>query len=114
MERRQHIRIQVPVVIEFVHPLTKQPERSFTQDISEAGLRFPTTAELAVGQELALTLQLASPEARFYATGEVMWVREIARLGSAQYDVGVRFRWIEDPDRQRLFRYLEEFPSRRL
>lgn len=108
-ERRIHVRMQVPVLIEFPHPATLKTERSFTQDVSESGLRFPTAVRLQVGQELPLTLQLPYHQAPFHATGEVLWVREVARLGATQYDVGLRFRWIEDPDRQRLDRVLRDF-----
>ena len=105
-ERRQHVRFKTPVLIEFPNPATSKTERSFTQDLSESGLRFPTTAKLQIGQALALSLALPLNEASFRTTGEVVWIREVARLGATQYDVGVRFRWIEDPDRQRLTRHL--------
>ena len=110
-ERRRLIRAQVPVLIEFPHPVTMKTERSFTQDISESGLRFPTAVKLQIGQEMPLTLQLPYQPSPFHATGEVMWIREVARLGATQYDVGLRFRWIEDPDRQRLDRVLRGFQS---
>lgn len=112
-ERRGYVRVQVPVLIEFPHPGTWKTERSFTSDISESGLRFPTTVKLQMGQELALTLQLPYQNASFHATGEVIWIREIARLGATQYEVGLRFRWIEDPDRQRLTRFFQNvLPSK--
>ena len=105
-ERRQFPRIDTPVLVEFPHPSTTRLERSFTQDISEAGMRFPTAVALHVGQELTLTLALSPHDAPMRAVGEVVWIREVSRLGAAQYDVGVRFRWVEDPDRQRLVRHL--------
>lgn len=108
-ERRRHIRVDTPVLIEFPNPLTLKTERSFTQDVSESGMRFPTAIPLAVGQELPLTLELPFHDATMQATGEVVWIRETCRLGAPQYDVGVRFRWIEDPDRQRLVRHLARF-----
>jgi len=112
-ERRRHIRVDTPVLVEFPNPGTMKTERSFTQDVSESGMRFPTAVKLAVGQELALTLQLPFHELTMHATGEVLWIREISRLGAPQYDVGVRFRWIEDPDRHRLTRHLASlFPRR--
>lgn len=113
-ERRRHIRVQSPVLVEFPSPGTMKTERSFTQDVSESGMRFPTTVKLSVGQELPLTLELPFNEAPLQATGEVTWVREISRLGAPQYEVGVRFRWIEDPDRQRLTRHLKNLFPRRL
>ena len=113
-ERRRHIRIETPVLVEFPHPATMKTERSFTQDVSESGMRFPTEVKLQVGQELALTLELPFREATMHATGEVLWIRETSRLGGPQYDVGVRFRWLEDPDRQRLVRHLSSLLSRRL
>ncbi len=111
-ERRQFVRIKTPVLVEFPNPTTWKTERSFTSDISETGLRFPTPVPLQVGQELALTLALPFHDASFHATGEVVWIREISRIGSTQYDVGVRFRWLEDHDCQRLVRHLRSlFPS---
>ena len=112
-EQRRHIRVQSPVLLEFPNPATMKTERSFTQDVSESGARFPTTVKLSVGQELPIRLALPFHDGPMHATGEVMWVREISRLGAPQYEVGVRFRWIEDPDRQRLSRHLSTlFPRR--
>ena len=105
-ERRQYVRLNSPVLIQFPNPTTLKTEQSFTHDISESGLRFPTAVKLQVGQELALTLELPFERSTFHATGEVIWIREIARLGATQYDVGLRYKWIEDPDRARLERHL--------
>ena len=114
-ERRRYIRLEVPVLIEFPNPQTWKTERSYTQDISESGLRFPTAVQLQMGQELALTLQLPyHQDLAFHATGEIIWIREVARLGATQYDVGVRFRWIEDLDRLRLTRFLHAFLTAKL
>ena len=88
-------------------------ERSFTQDVSESGMRFPTAVRLTVGQELPVTLELPFNGSSMHLTGEILWIREVSRLGATQYDVGVRFRWIEDPDRQRLARHLAGFVPRR-
>ena len=108
-ERRGTVRLHVPVLVEFVDPATSKPERSFTHDVSTSGIRFPTAVQFQVGQELALALELPSGPASFRATGEVIWIREVARLGATQYDVGLRFRWVEDPDLQRLNRFLQGF-----
>ena len=113
-ERRRHIRVETPVLVEFPNPETMKTERSFTQDVSESGMRFPTAVKLQVGGELALTLELPFHDATMHATGEILWIREVSRLGAPQYDVGVRFRWIEDPDRQRLTRHLASLFPRRL
>ena len=108
-ERRRHIRVDTPVLIEFPNPQTMKTERSFTQDVSETGLRFPTPVKLEMGQEIPLTLEMPFHHSTTHATGEIMWIREISRLGAPQYEVGVRFRWLEDPDRQRLMRHLTTF-----
>ena len=108
-ERRRHIRVETPVLVEFPNPETMKTERSFTQDVSETGLCFPTPVKLQVGQELPLTLELPFHNSTMHATGEILWIRETSRLGAPQYEVGVRFRWIEDPDRQRLTRHLTTF-----
>ena|SRR3989338_9127614 len=113
-ERRTHIRVETPVLIEFPHPETLKTERSFTQDVSESGLRFPTAVRLQVGQELPVTLSLPFRDSPLQATAEILWVREISRLGAPHYEVGVRFRWLEDPDRQRLVRHLSSLFPRRL
>lgn len=112
-ERRRHIRIESPVLIQFPNPETMKTERSFTQDVSDSGMRFPTTVKLEIGAEVPLTLQLPFGDAALHATGEVMWIREIARHGAPQYEIGVRFLWLEDPDRQRLTRHLTTFLQRR-
>ena len=112
-EQRRFIRVVTPVIIEFPNPATMKTERSFSQDVSESGLRFPTNVKLQVGQELPITLHLPFYNATLHATGEVMWIREVSRLGSPQYEIGVKFLWIEDPDRQQLVRHLTTFFSRR-
>ena len=113
-ERRRYIRIETPVLVEFPNPETMKTERSFTQDVSESGMRFPTEVKLQIGQELPLTLELPFHDAAMHATAEVLWIREVSRLGAPQYDVGVRFRWLEDPDRQRLLRHLSSLFQHRL
>jgi len=105
-ERRRHIRVNTPVMLQFPSPETMKSESSYTQDISESGLRFSTTVKFDVGAEIPLTMQMPFNDAVIHATGSVSWVREIARHGETQYEVGVAFRWIEDPDRQRLSRHL--------
>ena len=112
-ERRQFIRIETPVLIEFPNPETLKTERSFTQDVSESGLRFPTPVKLRVGQQIALTLEMPFQTGPMHASGEVLWVREISRLSGSQYEIGVRFHWFDDPDRRRLVRHLTQlFPHR--
>ena len=101
-------------MVEFPNPSTMKTERSFSLDVSESGMRFPTTIKLEVGQEVAFSLSLPFYDATMHTTGEVQWVREIARIGAPQYEIGVRFVWVEDPDRQRLSRHLHSlFPGRR-
>jgi hypothetical protein len=99
-ERRQHVRMTTPVLIEFPCPGTMKTERSYTMDVSESGMRFPTPVKLEMGQEFPVVLQLPFEHVTLHATAVVVWLREIARLGAPQYEVGVRFRWIDDPDRQ--------------
>ena len=108
-ERRKQVRVSTPVLVEFPHPETLKTERSYTRDVSETGMRFPTPVKLQLGQQVALTLELPFNNLTMHATGEVLWIREIARLGAPQYEVGVRFVWIEDPDRNRLSRHLSAF-----
>ena len=111
-ERRRFIRVGSPIMIQFPNPTTLKTERSFTQDVSDSGMRFPTTVRFEVGQEIPITLHLPFTDAVLHSTGAVMWVREISRHGASQYDVGVHFRWLEDPDRQSLTRHLSAFVRR--
>ena len=108
-ERRRFVRVQTPVLVEFPNPETMKTERSFTQDVSEIGMRFPTAVRFQVGHQFPVALELPRRDATMQATAEVMWIREVSRLGAPQYDVGVRFKWIEDPDRQQLIRHLTAF-----
>ena len=100
-------------MLQFPHPATLKTEQSFTQDVSEWGLRFSTAVKFAIDQTTPLTLQLPFHNAVMHVTGVVVWIREISRLGASQYDVGVRFQWIEDPDRQQLIRHLNTLFRRR-
>ena len=112
-ERRRFVRIQTPVLVEFPNPETMKTERSFTADVSETGMRFPTAVKLQIGQELPVTMQLPFGDAAMHATGDVLWIRETSRHGAPQYEVGIRFKWIEDPDRQKLSRHLGSlYPGR--
>ncbi len=110
-ERRQYVRVTTPVMVEFPNPQTLKTERTFTKDISEGGMRFPTAVKLESGREMPVTLEFPFHGATMHATAEVLWVRETARSGTAHYEVGVRFRWIDEPDRQRLSRHLATFLS---
>ncbi len=110
-EQRRYVRVTTPVLIEFPNPTTLKTERSFTQDISEMGMYFPTPVRLHVGHVLAFTLQLPFQNGTFHTTGRVIWVREISRLGATQYEVGAGFRWTEPADRQRLARHLHSILS---
>ena len=112
-ERRQQLRVPMPVLVEFQDLQTRTMERTFTQDVSESGMRFPTSVKLQIGQELPLTIQLSVPPTTLRATGAVVWIREVSRVGGPQYEVGVRFQWVEDPDREQLKRHLTSVqPSR--
>lgn len=112
-ERRRYIRLGTPVLVEFPNPETMKTERSFTEDVNETGIRFPTAVKLRVGQQVPLTIELPFNNYSMQTTGEVLWIREISRLGAAQYDVGIQFHWTEERDRQRLSRHLAElFPSK--
>ena len=112
-ERRRFVRVDTPVLVEFPNPETMKTERSYTRNVSETGIQFPTMVRLQVGQEIPLTLQLPFHTADMQATGEVLWVREIARMGQPQYEIGVRFHWMEDPDKHRLLTHLQGlFPRR--
>ena len=113
-EKRKFIRLNTPVMVEFPNPETMKTERSFTQDISETGMRFPTMVRLQLGQEVPVTLGLPFYNTIMHATGEVIWLREVSRLGVPQYEVGMGFRWIEDQDRQRLTRHLASLFAGRL
>lgn len=112
-ERRRFVRVDTPVLVEFPNPSSMKTERSYTRNVSQTGLQFPTTVRLQVGQEIPLTLQLPFGNSAMQATGEIQWVREIARMGEPQYEVGVRFRWMEDPDKARLVQHLTSLYPRR-
>ena len=112
-ERRAHTRVATPVMIEFPQPGTMKTERSYTQDVSESGMRFPTAVRLDVGQEMPVVMRLPFDDGTLHATAIVVWVREISRIGPPQYEVGVRFRWIDDPDRHRLNHHLTALFHRR-
>ena len=114
MERREHVRVRTPILVEFQASESGKTERTFTQDVSELGMRFPTAVKLRIGQELPVAFQLPPHEQMLRATGEVMWIREVSRHGGPHYEVGVRFRWVEDPDQKRLRWRLATFVQQRV
>lgn len=61
-ERRQSPRVQAPVMVEFQDGGAEGLERTFTQDVSDSGMRFPTRVKLEIGQELPLVLHLVAPQ----------------------------------------------------
>lgn len=105
-EQRHFLRVGTPILVEFPSPGTMKTERSFSSDVSETGMRFPTAVKFEIGQQVPMALALPFNGSTLHTTGEVMWIREIARHGVPQYEIGVRFVWVEDPDRQRLSRHL--------
>ena len=113
-ERRQHVRVPTPVLIEFPNPTTMKTERSYSQDVSESGFRFPTMVKLSVGQQLVFTIELPFSKTTMHTTGEVQWIKETARIGDPQYEVGIKLIWIEDPDRRQLALHLTKFFPRRV
>jgi hypothetical protein len=58
------------ILIEFPNPTSWKTERTFTQDVSETGLRFPTPVKLQISQELALTRLLALGRKKFKPSRE--------------------------------------------
>ena len=105
-ERRHYVRVTSPALIEFPSPTLGRTERSFTYDLSETGLRFPTSVELHVGDELPVTIHLPVRNLTMLAKSEVTWIREIARLGMTHYDVGIQFREMAKTDRRKLSQHL--------
>ena len=112
IERRVYPRADSPILVEFAHPVTRQPERSYTQDVSRGGMCFPTGVRFQVGQELPMNVEVPSRNAMIHTTAHVVWVREIANVGAPQYEVGVQFRWSEDPDRQLFEQHLSSLLRR--
>ncbi|HEX9781067.1 MAG TPA: PilZ domain-containing protein [bacterium] len=108
-ERRRIIRIGTPILIEFDDPATGDTERSFTQDVSEEGMRFPSGVQFRAAQRVEFTLALPASNMTMRTVGEVQWVREIARHGGPQYEIGVRFTWEDEQARDRLTGHLLGF-----
>jgi Tfp pilus assembly protein PilZ len=107
-ERRKLVRVETPVLIEFPHPQTKKSERSFTVDVSESGMRFPTTVPFRMGDGVTITLQLPLSDPVMPVKATVVWVREVARYAIPQFEVGVRFEWIHPKDRERFAGHLAQ------
>ena len=106
-ERRKFVRVDAPVLVEFTEPGKNQVERSFTHDVSEVGMRFPTTVKFKIGQEIPFMLGLPMEQPMMKTLGHVIWIREVSSFTRfEQYEVGVRFSWVHDPDRQRLVKHL--------
>ena len=105
-EKRRFPRCPAPVLVR-CHDIedAERHIQTISRDVSVAGIRFPATEQLRGGSILDLTIELSPDQAPIHAQGEVKWLREFSRIGAPQFEVGVEFTDMSEPDRQRLKAY---------
>lgn len=106
-ERRKFVRVDTPILIEYKHPKTRKTERSFTHDVSQKGMRFPSNVAFNSGDTLRLELGMPPHEEMMGVKAHVVWVREIAQYTISQFEIGVTFEWEERHNQMSLAKYLK-------
>ncbi len=106
-ERRKFVRVDTPVLIEYKNPKTRKTERSFTSDVSQKGMRFPSNVSFKIGDTLKMELGMPPHEEMMGVNGHIVWVREIAQYTISQYEIGITFEWEEKHDAHALAQYLQ-------
>ena len=97
VERRAHPRVEAHFEVHFRHAQdAARALRAYSVNVSTGGLCLRVRRVYAVGDAVAITLQVASE--RFELMGAVAWVRPDADA------VGVRFVDVSEEDRLRLER----------
>lgn len=102
-EKRRYPRCPAPVLVR-CHALEESgfQVQSISRDLSVAGVRFPSVEQLRGGTLLELTIELTPDQPAIHAQGEIKWLREFARIGAPQFEVGVAFTDMSSADRRRL------------
>lgn len=112
-ERRTHIR--VPVGVEGTYQLLGSlvgPRLGMTQDISLGGLRISSTDRMQPGDKVAINLGLPK-EGQVSMTGVVVWSRQSAEAGQANYEAGLRWLEVDVHTQARLNSFITDFTRSR-
>ena len=85
------------------------PEETVARDVGHGGLKFTSKDALPLGTHLALILDLTG-DRLINAEADVVWAREIAQIGGASYEIGVKLTQIAPDDQERLATYCDRLP----
>lgn len=105
-EKRQYLRLNIPVEIEYTLSDSQKLCKSVTKDISALGLRFTSSEELKKGSGLEIKLKLPNIPNPVHASGRIAWIDKIGTDDAAPFDVGVEFLKIEEDNKNTFLKYL--------
>ena len=107
-EHRRFVRLSSPSITVTYKPIDRQGDGVLgaAKDVSEGGIRFPVSEQLAQGARLELNLQLAGESVLIQAKAEVVWCARFH--GDGPYEVGCRFTQIDPLERGKIIRHIHE------
>jgi effector-binding domain-containing protein len=106
-ERRDFYRLSKRIEVEYKVIIDKfastgiAPDTSFTDSISGNGLTLLTSKKLDKGTKLEMTLKIENGDIDM--AGEVIGNKELSR---GQFETIVKFFQVDEPERQRLIKYI--------
>lgn len=103
-ENRNFIRLNVPLEVQYrVLESLKGLKATFTENVSESGMRLDFKEWLEPGTRLELTIRIPGESSPLWTIGRLVWMRR-GPLGK-YFDGGVEITHIKIEDRERLIKY---------
>lgn len=108
-ERRGSERINSLVAVKYASESGEIKGDSFTEDINESGIGFPTSGKIPPGTKLNLEISLEKGSKKeIHAAGTVIWSRRNTQHWKSRYSAGLKLLDIDGEDKNRLLEYARE------
>ena len=109
-ERRQFVRLDTRLEIQYSVLPSEPPKTAVTKDISGNGVCLFADKELAPGTRLQVAMKLPGREIPVNFTAEVMWSEAYEMIGKSQrqrsVEVGVRFVEVSPQDQEAVMQHV--------
>ena len=109
-ERRQFVRLDTRLPIDYRVLPSSPVQHSVVKDIGGAGVCLFVSESLQLGTQLQVTIALPDPARQITFTGEVVWCEASQIIGKAQQHrsilAGVKFVSIAPEDQREIMRYV--------
>jgi len=107
-ERRAHPRLRAYHPVRLYLGNSPSVVETLTKDLALGGLRSISATVIPVSTEVRIELLLSSGVEPLSVRGRAVWFRTIP--DSNQFEVGIAFAGISEPDKRRLSAYLDRAP----